>query len=69
MVFRLKPLQRNNPPKNKMRLACYRAIQTKVGLSLMRGIDACTALCSKCIVVQFLRLKFLPDVALDNANA
>lgn len=30
MVFRLKPLQRNNPPKNKIRLACYRAIQTKV---------------------------------------
>ena len=31
MVFRLKPLQRNNPPENKTRLACYRVIQTKVG--------------------------------------
>lgn len=30
MVFRLKPLQRNNPPTNSIRLACYKCIQTKV---------------------------------------
>ncbi len=30
MVFRLKPLQRNNPPTNRIRLSCYRAVHTKV---------------------------------------
>lgn len=30
MVFRMKPLQRNNPPKSRIRLACYKGIQTKV---------------------------------------
>lgn len=30
MVFRLKPLQRNNPPTNRIRLSCYRAVNTKV---------------------------------------
>ncbi|KAA6417024.1 MAG: voltage-gated ion channel superfamily, partial [Trebouxia sp. A1-2] len=29
MVFRLKPLQRNNPPTNRIRLSCYRAVHTK----------------------------------------
>ncbi len=30
MVFRLKPLQRNNPPTNRICLSCYRAVHTKV---------------------------------------
>lgn len=30
MVFRLKPLQRNNPPTSRIRLTCYRAVHTKV---------------------------------------
>ena len=34
MVFRLKPLQRDNPPKDQTRLACYRAVQTKVSVCI-----------------------------------
>lgn len=37
MVFRLKPLRRNNPPRNKTRLFCYQLIQTKASKSANLG--------------------------------
>ena len=42
MVFRLKPLQRNNPPTNRICLSCYRAVHTKVCTSLAARASRCS---------------------------
>ncbi len=42
MVFRLKPLQRNNPPTNRIRLSCYRAVHTKVCTLLPSSASRCS---------------------------
>lgn len=39
MVFRLKPLQRNNPPTNKFRLTCYKCVHTKVSSQPVTNLD------------------------------
>lgn len=67
MVFRLKPLRRNNPPINKWRLACYRAIHTKVCIlppvtgreelrQYMAGVQHTCSLSHDCVLYTLLHV-------------